>query len=95
MIIKLKLYGSSKLLSKKDYLIINLPNNSKPIDLRRQVKKIIGKKKLNSILKNLSSSVVFSSANDKIINDNYRFKNNEIISVIPPIGGGWWIYIYL
>ena len=26
--------------------------------------------------------------NDEVVNDNYKLKNKELISIIPPIGGG-------
>ena len=39
-------------------------------------------------LSNLSNSAAFFSEKNEIINDNYKLKNKELISIIPPIGGG-------
>jgi len=36
----------------------------------------------------LPKSAAFFSENDEVINDNYQLKNKELISIIPPIGGG-------
>lgn len=88
MKIKLKLYGASKTLSETDNLSVILSNHSSVKDLRAYIKKLVRQKNLTNDLKYLSSSVVFSTSKNKIINDNYKFKNNETISVIPPIGGG-------
>jgi molybdopterin converting factor small subunit len=36
----------------------------------------------------LPNSAAFFSDKNEIINDNYQLKNKELISIIPPIGGG-------
>ena len=41
-----------------------------------------------SNLGNLPNSAAFFSEKNEIINDNYKLKNKELISIIPPIGGG-------
>ena len=43
--------------------------------------------KINN-LNNLPNSAAFFSDRNEIINDNYQLKNKELISIIPPIGGG-------
>ena len=88
MEIQLKLYGSSKMLSDKDILNIELPNNSNIEKLRIVLGKIILKKYLKNSLQNLSKTAAFFSEEDEIVNDAYKLKNNELISIIPPIGGG-------
>ena len=88
MKIKLKLYGSSKMLSDKEILNIELPNNSDIETLRRVLSKIISKKYLKNNLQNLCKTSAFFSEDDEVINDNYKLKNKELISIIPPIGGG-------
>ena len=88
MEIQLKLYGSSKILSDKDILNIQLPNNSNIKNLRDTLKKIISEKYSKSNLKNLSKTAAFFSEKDEVIDDNYKLKNKEFISIIPPIGGG-------
>jgi len=88
MKIKLKLYGSSKMLSDKEILNIELPNNSNIETLRKVLSKIISKKYLKKNLQNLCKTSAFFSEDDEVINDNYKLKNKELISIIPPIGGG-------
>ena len=88
MEVKLKLYGSSKMLSDKETLNIELPNNSNIETLRDALSKIISKKYLKNSLQNLSKTAAFFSETDEIVNDNYKLKNKELISIIPPIGGG-------
>ena len=88
MEIQLKLYGSSKILSNKDTMSVQLPNNSNIKNLRDTLKKIISEKYSKSNLKNLSKTAAFFSEKDEVIDDSYKLRNNEFISIIPPIGGG-------
>ena len=88
MEIQLKLYGSSKLLSDKDTLNIQLPNNSNIESVRDVLTKIISEKYSKSNLENLPKTAAFFSAKDEVVNDNYKLKDKEFISIIPPIGGG-------
>ena len=88
MEIKLKLYGSSKILSEKDTLNIQLPNNSNISKLRDILKKIISEKYSKSNLENLSRTAAFFSEKNEVINDSYKLRDQEFISIIPPIGGG-------
>ncbi len=88
MKIQLKLYGSSELLSSKGVLSINLPKNSKIKNLRSFLMNLIVKKKLKNNLGSLPESAAFSNTKDEIVSDNYRLKNKELLSIIPPIAGG-------
>ena len=88
MEIQLKLYGSSKILSDKEILNIELPNNSNIEKLRSTLSKIISEKYLKNNLQNLSKTAAFFSEADAVITDNYKLKDKELISIIPPIGGG-------
>ena len=88
MKIQLRLYGSSKILSDKDTLNIQLPNNSNIEKLRNILSKIISEKYSKSNLENLPKTAAFFSEKNEIINDNYKLKDKEFISIIPPIGGG-------
>ena len=88
MEIQLKLYGSSKILSDKDTLNIQLPNNSNIRKLRDILTEIISEKYSKSNLGNLPKTAAFFSKHDEVINDNYKLKDKEFISIIPPIGGG-------
>jgi len=88
MEIQLKLYGSSKILSDKEILNVQLPNNSNIKNLRDILTKIISEKYSKSDLNNLPKTAAFFSENDEVIDDSYKLKNKEFISIIPPIGGG-------
>ena len=88
MEIQLKLYGSSKILSDKDTMSVQLPNNSNIKKLRNFLEKIISEKYSKSDLNNLPKTAAFFSEKDEVIDDNYKLKNKEFISIIPPIGGG-------
>ena len=88
MEIQLKLYGSSKILSDKDTLNIQLPNNSNIEKVRDVLSKIISEKYSKNNLENLPKTAAFLSEKDEVINDSYKLRNKEFISIIPPIGGG-------
>ena len=88
MEIQLKLYGSSKILTDKDTLNVQLPNNSNIKNLRDILTKIISEKYSKSDLNNLPKTAAFFSEKDEVIDDSYKLKNKEFISIIPPIGGG-------
>ena len=88
MEIKIKHHGSSKMLSENETLLIELPENSNIGQLRNSLKKLINEKYSKNNLSNLSNSAAFFSEKNEIINDNYKLKNKELISIIPPIGGG-------
>ena len=88
MEIQLKLYGTSKLLSDSETLLIQLPENSNIEKLRNKLTKIISEKHSKSNLASLPKTAAFFSENDEVVNDNYKLKNKELISIIPPIGGG-------
>ena len=88
MEIQLRLYGSSKILSDDDALKIELPNNSNIEKLRDVLSKIISEKHSKSNLKNLPKTAAFFSEKNEVVNDNYKLKDKESISIIPPIGGG-------
>ena len=88
MEIQLKLYGSSKILSDKDTMSVQLPNNSNIKNLRNFLEKIISEKYSKSDLNNLPKTAAFFSEKDEVIDDSYKLSNKEYISIIPPIGGG-------
>ena len=76
------------MLSKNETLLIRLPENSNIGQLRSSLKKFIDETYSKSNLGNLPNSAAFFSDRNEIINDNYQLKNKELISIIPPIGGG-------
>ena len=76
------------MLSENETLLIELPENSNIGQLRNSLKKLINEKYAKNNLSNLPNSAAFFSEKNEIINDNYKLKNKELISIIPPIGGG-------
>ena len=88
MEIQLKLYGSSKILSDKDTINIQLPSDSDVKKLRDILTKIISEKYSESNLENLPKTAAFFSEKDEVVEDSYMLRNKEYISIIPPIGGG-------
>ena len=88
MEIQLKLYGSSKILSEKETLDIQLPNNSDIKKLRIILAKIISEKYSKNNLENLPKTAAFFSEKDEVMGDSYKLRDKEYISIIPPIGGG-------
>ena len=76
------------MLSKNETLLIRLPENSNIGQLISSLKKFIDEKYSKSNLGNLPNSAAFFSDRNEIINDSYQLKNKELISIIPPIGGG-------
>ena len=86
---KLELYGASKDFSKESFIIFNLKEKSTIKELRVAIIKFIEEKfKDNENYKKIVNSSAFCSDKDDIISDNYKISNNEIIGIIPPIGGG-------
>ena len=59
-----------------------------PIEKSLPLKKFIDENYSKSNLGNLPNSAAFFSDRNEIINDSYQLKNKELISIIPPIGGG-------
>ena len=88
MEVKLKLYGSSKILSEEETLNIELPDNSNIKKLRDTLARIISKKYSKNNLESLAETAAFFSEKDEVIDDSYKLRNKEYISIIPPIGGG-------
>ena len=89
MKIKLELYGASREFSKKDYLEFNLKKESSIKDLRNEVITFINENfKGNDNFKKLVKSSTFCSEENKIISDDFKITKDQIIGIIPPIGGG-------
>ena len=76
------------MLSENETLFIKLPENSNIGQLRSSLKKFIDENYSKSNLDNLSNSAAFFSDRNEIVNDSYQLKNKELVSIIPPIGGG-------
>ena len=76
------------MLSENETLFIKLAEHSNIGQLRSSLKKVIDENYSKSNLGNLPNSAAFFSDRNEIINDSYQLKNKELISIIPPIGGG-------
>ena len=81
MEIQLKLYGSSKILSERETLDIQLPNNSDIKKLRDILAKIISEKYSKSNLENLPKTAAFFSEKDEVIDDSYKLRNKHFITL--------------
>ena len=89
MKISVELYGATKDLSKNNFLELEVKKNSSIKDIKIQILEFIEKNfKGNQNLKKLVQSSAFCSEEDEIISENYKIIDNEVIGIIPPIGGG-------
>jgi len=89
MKVKIELFGASRDFSSHNSLDLNLNNNSTIKDIRNELINYLDEKfNGNENYKKIVNSSAFCSADNNIISDNYKIKNNEKIAIIPPIGGG-------
>ena len=89
MKVTVELYGATKDLSKNNFLELEIKKNSSIKDLKINILEFIEKNfNGNQNLKKLVQSSAFCSEEDKIISENYKINNNQVIGIIPPIGGG-------
>ncbi len=87
--VTIELYGEAKDLSKKNYIEIEIKKNSSIKDIKLQLVKFVENKfngKEN--LKKLIQGSAFCSDKDEIIHENYKIRQNQVVGIIPPIGGG-------
>ena len=89
MKITVELYGSSRDFSAKSFIEINLANNSKIKDLRKELMKFIDNHHVgNKNFRELVKAAAFCSDKNEIIHDDYVISKEQKIAIIPPIGGG-------
>ncbi len=89
MKVSVELYGATKDLSKNNFLELEVKKNSSIKDIKIGILEIIEKNfKGNQNLKKLVQSSAFCSDEDKIISENYKINDSQVIGIIPPIGGG-------
>ncbi len=89
MKIKLELFGASKEFSDKEYLSLDLRENSSIKDLINKIIKYVDEKfKGNENFKKIIQTSAFCSEDNNIISDNYQITKDQKIGIIPPIGGG-------
>jgi len=89
MKVSVELYGATKDLSKNNFLELEVKKNSSIKDIKIQILEFIEKNfNGNQNLKKLVQSSAFCSEEDEIISENYKINDNQVIGIIPPIGGG-------
>ena len=89
MKVSVELYGATKDLSKNNFLELEVKKNSSIKDIKIEILEFIEKNfKGNQNLKKLVQSSAFCSEEDEIISENYKINDNQVIGIIPPIGGG-------
>ena len=89
MKVTVELHGATKDLSKNDFLEFEIKKNSSIKDIKIQILKFIEKNfNDNQNLKKLIRSSAFCSEEDEIVSENYKINDNQVIGIIPPIGGG-------
>ena len=89
MKIKLELFGESKDFNKHNIIEFNLKEKCSIKELRQEILKFIDSNfKGNKNYKKLVSSSVFCSEDNNIVHDDFKINKEQIIGIIPPIGGG-------
>ena len=89
MKIKLELFGESKDFSNQNIIEFNLKEECSIKELRQEILKFIDSNfKGNKNYKKLVSSSVFCSEDNNIVHDDFKINKEQIIGIIPPIGGG-------
>ena len=89
MKVTVELYGATKDLSKNNFLEFDLKKNSSIKDIKIQILNLIEKSfEGNPNLKKLIEGSAFCSEKDEIVPENYKINKNQVIGIIPPIGGG-------
>jgi len=89
MRVTIELHGASKDLSKNNFLEFEIKKNSSIKDIKIEILEFIEKNfKGNQNLKKLIQSSAFCSEKDEIVSENYKINENQVIGIIPPIGGG-------
>tara|TARA_B100001013_G_C24533333_1_gene411694 strand:- start:171 stop:440 length:270 start_codon:yes stop_codon:yes gene_type:complete len=89
MKIKLELFGESKDFNKQNIIEFNLKEKCSIKELRQEILKFIDSNfKGNKNYKKLVSSSVFCSEDNNIVHDDFKINKEQIIGIIPPIGGG-------
>ena len=87
--VTIELYGATKDLSNENFIEIKIKKNSSIKDIKLQLLKFVEKNfNGNENLKKLVQSSNFCSNTDKIIYENYKISENQVVGIIPPIGGG-------
>tara|TARA_B100000767_G_scaffold233780_1_gene226282 strand:+ start:221 stop:490 length:270 start_codon:yes stop_codon:yes gene_type:complete len=89
MKIKLELFGASRDFSLKDYLEFDIKEKIEIKDFRKEIISYLDKNfNGNKNFRKIVETSVFCSEDNNIVNDSYKISKDQIIGIIPPIGGG-------
>ena len=89
MKIKLELFGASRDLSEKDFIEFNIEEKISIKDLKKKIINYVDEKfKGNQDYKKIIETSSFCSEDNNIVSENYKITKDQIIGIIPPIGGG-------
>ena len=89
MKIKVELYGASKDFSSENTIDLDLKNNSRIKDLRKELIKFINiKHNGNKNFCQIVTPSAFCSEDNNIVHDDHLISKEQKIAIIPPIAGG-------
>ena len=88
MKIKVELFGVCRELSDQDFINLDFDNEIIIKDLRDKMIEIVKEKfPTNDNYLEMVKKSAFSN-NDEIVGDEFKIKDKQTVSIIPPIGGG-------
>ena len=88
MKIKVELFGVCRELSDQDFINLDFDNEILIKDLRDKMIEIVKEKfPTNDNYLEMVKKSAFST-NDEIVSDEFKIKDKQTVSIIPPIGGG-------
>ena len=89
MKIKLELFGASRDFSLKDHLEFDIKEKIEIKDFRKAIISYLDQNfNGNKNFRKIVETSVFCSEDNNIVNDSYKISKDQIIGIIPPIGGG-------
>ena len=89
MKIKLELFGASRDFSLKDHLEFDIKEKIEIKDFRKEIISYLDKNfNGNKNFRKIVETSVFCSEDNNIVNNSYKISKDQIIGIIPPIGGG-------
>ena len=89
MKISVELFGAAREFSKTKYLEFNFSRSCKIIDIKKKLCEHIDNQfNGNFKYKEIIKSSAFCTDKDQLIKENQILNKNQIIGIIPPIGGG-------
>ena len=89
MKISVELFGAAREFSKTKDLEFNFSKSCKVIDIKKKLYEHVDNKFNGNLnYKEIIKSSAFCSDKDQLIKENQILNKNQIIGIIPPIGGG-------